>query len=456
MRKLPDRFLVAISFSGEERALVEPLAEALERKLGEGTVFYDKWFEHYIAGHDADLRLQRVYVQQSELVVVGVSGSYGSKSWTRTEFEAVRALGQRLRASKDPRDAFRILPLRVGDGEVEGVHVNTIDLDIRLRPVEDTVALIVNRLGLACPERARGAAPQPELPPRSVFLAESTPDLDDPARPVSRHHVKSLLVSLGWRVLPADEYGDTDYDAALARDLQASDAYVQLIGPYPWKRGDYDRRQFNAAKALPGLRRFVFRSDAIDLAQVQSTAHRQWLESPGLIVSGFDDFLNYLERELATPKASRFGSDKNTTLPPLVRVAVRSANPEPLWEQVFQWIYLQHHMLSEQLAPGESFAAKHDSDPCHGFLIVCDAPAMEDGPLSPRRDMIECRQIQIGEKDAARRPPVALVYWPPPHASWARLLRSVPPRLRYAEAGDGTDVPKEIQAFFDDVRQVAA
>ena len=33
------------------------------------------------------------------------------------------------------------------------------------------------------------------------------------------------------------------------------------------------------------------------------------------------------------------------------------------------------------------------------------------------------------EKNAARRPPVALVYWPPPPAVWSKLLRTTPLRL---------------------------
>ena len=41
--------------------LVEAVAKEVERRLGESTVFYDEWFEYYIAGPDADLRLQRIY-----------------------------------------------------------------------------------------------------------------------------------------------------------------------------------------------------------------------------------------------------------------------------------------------------------------------------------------------------------------------------------------------------------
>jgi hypothetical protein len=54
------RFLVAFSLAGEQRELVRAIAEEVERMLGTGSVFLDDWFEYYIAGDDADLRLQNV------------------------------------------------------------------------------------------------------------------------------------------------------------------------------------------------------------------------------------------------------------------------------------------------------------------------------------------------------------------------------------------------------------
>jgi len=60
-RKIPKKFLVAFSLAGEQRDLVRAVAEAVERELGEPNVFYDEWFEHYLAGKDADLKLQEIY-----------------------------------------------------------------------------------------------------------------------------------------------------------------------------------------------------------------------------------------------------------------------------------------------------------------------------------------------------------------------------------------------------------
>jgi len=78
-RNIPERFLVAFSFAGEQRELVRSITEAVESCLGSGSVFFDEWFEYYIAGTDADIRLQEIYTRKSELVVVCVSANYGNK-----------------------------------------------------------------------------------------------------------------------------------------------------------------------------------------------------------------------------------------------------------------------------------------------------------------------------------------------------------------------------------------
>jgi hypothetical protein len=83
-------------------------------------------------------------------------------------------------------------------------------------------------------------------------------------------------------------------------------------------------------------------------------------------------------------------------------------------------------------------------------LILCDGSALADDQHSPRGDMEHCRLIQMQEKDPTRRPPVALVYWPPPQPSWAKLLKSTPQRLIRVE-GDRLNTLAE---FLEQVRQV--
>lgn len=75
-RPVPEKFLVAFSLAGEERELVQAVAQTVEDRLGRGQAFLDEWFEHYVAGDDADLKLQEIYARRCELAVVRVSGQY--------------------------------------------------------------------------------------------------------------------------------------------------------------------------------------------------------------------------------------------------------------------------------------------------------------------------------------------------------------------------------------------
>lgn len=151
-RRVPDRFLVAFSFAGQQREFVRAVAEAVERKLGSGTVFLDEWFEYYIAGADADLKLQNIYGEKCELVVVCVSKHYAGKSWTQAEHEAVRARLMQARNSADKRDRERILPIRVGEGDVEGIPFNAIVPDVRGSVIR-AADLILSRLQHVVPDK---------------------------------------------------------------------------------------------------------------------------------------------------------------------------------------------------------------------------------------------------------------------------------------------------------------
>jgi hypothetical protein len=160
-RGLPKVFQVAFSYAGEERDLVRSIAEAVEKELGEETVFLADWFEHYVAGNDADSRLQKIYFEQSELVVVCVSERYKEKSWTLIEYEAIRARLMETRVSKEERDKLRILPIRVGEGEIEGIFFsNALIPDVRKRPVQKIVELIVGRLRFILPVSGPSAWPK--------------------------------------------------------------------------------------------------------------------------------------------------------------------------------------------------------------------------------------------------------------------------------------------------------
>lgn len=207
-RQLPDKFQVAFSFAGEQRDLVRAIAQAVEAKLGPGTVFLDEWFEHWLAGADADLKLQDIYGKRSQLAVVCVSERYGGKPWTQAEHAAIRARQMQASASPDERDCHAILPIRVGDGEVPGVLFNAIVPDIRNRTATESAELICDRLRLVVGDSevkaaAEGATSAPSVTP--------TPDS-------SRH--AALRKALGQL--------HRQYEAAILQSVNAIDATARV------------------------------------------------------------------------------------------------------------------------------------------------------------------------------------------------------------------------------------
>ncbi len=169
-RKIPEKFQVAFSLAGEQRDLVRAVAEAVENELGSPNVFFDEWFEHYIAGSDADLKLQDIYGKQCELVVVCVSEHYGGKPWTLVEHEAIRSRMFKARVSADESEKLRILPIRVGDGEVKGVPFNSIVPDIRKKSAAEAAKLIIDRLSMILPDTDNGAPAASGWPEQSLSL----------------------------------------------------------------------------------------------------------------------------------------------------------------------------------------------------------------------------------------------------------------------------------------------
>ncbi len=200
-RERPDKFLVAISFAGEQRDLVREIAEAVERRIGVNNVFFDEWFEPHIAGHDADIKLQEIYADQCELAVVCVSERYKGKEWTQAEYEAIRARVMKSRVSSNRRDQLAILPIRVGDGDVNGIPFNAIVPDIRNRSPDQTADLIIERLRLIVPSAGMGVG--------SALVAPSWPETLPPMLwPMADHNgVREVFAQLmdreaPWRFLP--------------------------------------------------------------------------------------------------------------------------------------------------------------------------------------------------------------------------------------------------------------
>jgi len=74
------RFKVAFSFPGERRDYVAEVAKEVKTRLGTGTVFYDKDFTTQMARPNLDTLLQKIYLNNSDLVVVFLCSDYENKT----------------------------------------------------------------------------------------------------------------------------------------------------------------------------------------------------------------------------------------------------------------------------------------------------------------------------------------------------------------------------------------
>lgn len=252
---IPDRFLVAFSLAGEQRDLVRSIALAVADEIGREHVFLDEWFEHYIAGDDADLKLQRIYGERCALAVVCVSERYGGKPWTLAEHAAIRARQMQARASSSESGQLAILPIRVGEGEVEGILFNAIVPDVRDRSPQQAARLILDRLRLVAPDPPPGAAVAegPGWPAAAPQLQWSAADhaavraacatlftRDAPWRLLSicgpsesgKSHIVRQLIASTLR-LPGLAFGHFDFKGATDLDAAVRDFVPYLDVPEP-------------------------------------------------------------------------------------------------------------------------------------------------------------------------------------------------------------------------------
>lgn len=86
------RFQVALSFPGEKRPYVADVAAELKKRLGRDAVFYDKDFTAQLARPNLDTLLQKIYLNNSDLVVVFLCAEYEQKEWCGLEWRAIRTI----------------------------------------------------------------------------------------------------------------------------------------------------------------------------------------------------------------------------------------------------------------------------------------------------------------------------------------------------------------------------
>lgn len=133
------RFRVALSFPGEHRPLVCAVANHLKSELGNDTVFYDNDYVVELARPNLDVLLQRIYHDNSDLIVVFLCGDYVAKEWCGLEWRAIRDI------IKQRRDATVML-LRLDQAEMPGLFSIDGHIDITTWSPAQIAEAIVKRL----------------------------------------------------------------------------------------------------------------------------------------------------------------------------------------------------------------------------------------------------------------------------------------------------------------------
>ena len=134
------RFKVALSFPGENRDIVEEIAEKLVEIFSKEQILYDRYHRAEFARPNLDTHLQKLYHDHSDLIVVFICADYQEKKWCGIEWRAIRDLLNQKVADE------RIMFVKCGQGTVDGVF-GTVDgyIDTNENSIDDIVSDIVIR-----------------------------------------------------------------------------------------------------------------------------------------------------------------------------------------------------------------------------------------------------------------------------------------------------------------------
>ncbi|MFO0957059.1 MAG: TIR domain-containing protein [Isosphaeraceae bacterium] len=140
-RNLSSRFRVALSFAGEYRKFVGEVAEYLGRELGRPAVLYDLWYDAELARPNLHHYLEKIYRDQSDLLVVFLCAEYDRKDWCRLEWGTIHGLIL-------GRQEDQLMLVRIGDGDVSGIVPADGYLPVGDRSSREIAGKILERLAL--------------------------------------------------------------------------------------------------------------------------------------------------------------------------------------------------------------------------------------------------------------------------------------------------------------------
>lgn len=276
------------------------------------------------------------------------------------------------------------------------------------------------------PEDKRSAEPVTELPGPEigVFLAETTPDMEDLRKNIKRH-----LEQVGLQVLPAIYYNRSPqaFEEAMRKDLAHCVLFVQLLGPYEnFKTVDlpngYEGLQLEQAKAAG---KPVMRWHDPALA-INSPRYLELLSSGSAMAMPFEDFKREVEQQArALAAKQKLDSQRDTTFIPSGAFALVNATQvdKTAADDICQALAsraIGYDLIDETTLLGD---LKDDDIEIYNALLVIYGQCE---PTWVQEQLRTCRKIALRRKQQA---PVCAVYIGPPPDK--EPLRTRPPQFYY-------------------------
>jgi hypothetical protein len=143
---------VAVSFAGDVRPTVEKFVRALkDRGL---SVFYDFDQQAQVWGKDLRVKLSEVYANEALYMVIFLSKTYPERDWPDFELSVGKA------AAEKRTDEY-LLPLRLDDVDVVGIHSSIACIDLNEIGMDKAAEILAEKVN---------SQPLSDRPPEQSFV----------------------------------------------------------------------------------------------------------------------------------------------------------------------------------------------------------------------------------------------------------------------------------------------
>jgi len=195
------RFQVALSFAGEQRGYVQRVASAL-KVLGV-TCFYDEEQKIALWGKNQAEELQRIYMDDSYVVVMFISQEYAQKAWPTHERRSALS-----RAMQERREY--VLPVRFDDTRLPGLDPDASYLEAGEFTPEELAEATASKLvilGGALPATSGVTAGSARASAGRSSTHMLVTVVDDAGQPVPGAHILAVARNGVYVAAESDEAG---------------------------------------------------------------------------------------------------------------------------------------------------------------------------------------------------------------------------------------------------------